>query len=186
MTRDLFGNDAAPDMIRTASFSGENDCHRNLLRRIWDDRLPMLVVCMLNPSTADHRIDDPTVLVLIHFGKLWGYGGLTIINLYNWRSPSPASMKVEPQRLGEFNGIAHACAMTYARDNGGRLLVAWGNDGDFEGEATRFADFAIRTMGLELICLGTTASGAPKHPMARGQYRIPRDQQPIIWRRGAP
>lgn len=31
-------------------------------------------------------------------------------------------------------------------------------------------------------CLGITASGAPKHPMARGRHRIPRDQSFILWR----
>ena len=35
--------------------------------------------------------------------------------------------------------------------------------------------------GLVLSCLGTTLSGAPKHPLARGQHRIPDDQEPMQW-----
>ena len=27
----------------------------------------------------------------------------------------------------------------------------------------------------------TTLSGAPKHPLARGQHRIPDDQEPMQW-----
>lgn len=34
----------------------------------------------------------------------------------------------------------------------------------------------------DLWCWGTNADGSPKHPMARGKHRIPRDQQPILWR----
>jgi hypothetical protein len=33
-----------------------------------------------------------------------------------------------------------------------------------------------------LYCLSTTASGQPKHPMARGKHRIANDAQPILWR----
>jgi len=34
----------------------------------------------------------------------------------------------------------------------------------------------------DLWCWGLTKSGAPKHPMARGNHRIPKDQKPILWR----
>lgn len=29
-------------------------------------------------------------------------------------------------------------------------------------------------------------SGAPKHPLARGKHRVPRDQTFILWRAGEP
>ena len=35
---------------------------------------------------------------------------------------------------------------------------------------------------VDLVCLGLTKDGYPKHPMARGAHRIPRDQQPILWK----
>jgi hypothetical protein len=34
----------------------------------------------------------------------------------------------------------------------------------------------------DIYCLGTTSSGAPKHPLARGRHRVPRDQQFALWR----
>jgi len=40
----------------------------------------------------------------------------------------------------------------------------------------------LEACGVPLVCLGTTQSGAPKHPMARGGHRISRDQQPIEWK----
>lgn len=134
---------------------------------------------MLNPSRGDASIDDPTILTLIWFAKLWGYGGLLIVNLYDFRASKPAEMFAAPVRLsveGEKRAIG---ALVYAQNNGGRLLAAWGNDGN---DRAHFYVEHARCRGVHLICLGTTQSGAPKHPMARGKHRIPRDQQPIIWR----
>jgi hypothetical protein len=168
-------------MRRSAVIS---DCglFRSELRRDWDDGLPLLPVCMLNPSTADHEREDPTLLALIWFAKLWGYGGLLIVNLYDFRASKPEEMFAAPVKLSLEGERRAMQALFYARDNGGRMLAAWGNAG--ADRATFYADHA-RCNGVELICLGTTQSGAPKHPMARGQHRIPRDQQPIIWRAAA-
>ena len=149
------------------------------LRRVWDDALPPLPVCMLNPSRGDHELNDPTILVLIWFAKLWGYGGLLIVNLYDFRASKPAEMFAAPVKLSLEGERCAMNAIFYARDNGGRMLAAWGNDG--QDRAGFYANQA-RCNGVTLICLGTTQSGAPKHPMARGKHRIPRDQQPIIWR----
>lgn len=168
-------------MRKSASLS-ECGTYRWLLTRRWDDTLPILVVCMLNPSTADAERDDPTVLALIHFAKLWGYGGITIVNLYAFRSPSPAVMKASSQRHSARNTKLLEHFVPAEALQAGRVLVAWGNDGDFEGWASWFANRMAEVHGLDLICLGRTSSGAPKHPMARGKHRIPRDQQPILWR----
>lgn len=167
-----------PAIVKSAVIS---DCgvYRVELRRIWDDTLPLLVVCMLNPSRADAEVDDPTVLTLIHFGKLWGYGGLLIVNLYAFRASHPKEMfAAGAAAVGPENEKYLAKAVLYARENGGKLLVAWGNDGN--DRAIWFSGWA-RAQGVELICLGITQSGAPKHPMARGIHRIPRDQRPILW-----
>jgi hypothetical protein len=170
-------------MRRSAIIS---DCgfFRHELRRVWDDRGLVLVVVMLNPSTADDQHEDPTLHVLIWFAKLWGFGGLLIVNLYDWRSPSPAAMRKEPRRRSEANEGFLESALAEAQVQRTPVLAAWGNHGDFEGEASRLADRA-RQRGVDLVCLGTTSSGAPKHPMARGRHRIPRDQNPIIWRAAA-
>jgi hypothetical protein len=156
------------------------DCYRYELRRVWDDRLPLLVVCMLNPSTADHRFNDPTVLTLIHFAKLWGYGGLIVVNLYAFRASHPKEMfAAGVAAMGPENEKHLAAAVAYAKSTTGRMLVAWGNDGN--ERARWFARWA-EAQGVGLDCLGTTQSGAPKHPMARGSHRIPRGQQPVAWK----
>ncbi len=168
-------------MVRSAVIS---DCGvwRTELRRVWNAHRPMLVVSMLNPSTADGVTDDPTIATLIHFARLWGYGGLLVVNLFSFRSPSPAVMMARDDAFGPGNAAAIAEAMAYARDHGGRLLCAWGNGGDHEDRAEWFCSRATKVYGLTLLCLGTTRGWKPKHPMARGKHRIPRDQMPIVWR----
>ena len=89
-------------MTRRAAFSGENDRYRDELRRCWDASLPMLVVCMLNPSTADHEKEGPTLLILIHFGKLWGFGGLIVVNLYSLRASQPSAMMAAVSPRGKY------------------------------------------------------------------------------------
>jgi hypothetical protein len=165
-------------MRRSAVFS-EDKLHRLALFRIWDDELPQLVVCMLNPSTADDQVEDPTLLALIHFAKFWGYGGLWIVNLYSFRTAKPAEMFANIARAIHADNEKHCAeAVFYARAHGGLMLAAWGNDGD--DKAAFFCQWA--SQHVDLVCLGTTLSGAPKHPMARGKHRIARDQQPVMWR----
>ena len=151
------------------------------LRRIWNEQLPMLVVCMLNPSTADAERDDQTILTLIHFARLWGFGGLLIVNLCAFRSSHPTDLLTAADRFGPNNENHLRLAMSYAAERGGRLLVGWGNDGERFANVRWFMERA-QQRGIELVCLGTTDSGAPKHPMARGLHRIPRDQQPMAWK----
>lgn len=155
--------------------------YRYCLTRSWDMQRPILVVTMLNPSTADANKDDPTLKRLIHFASSWGYGALHIINLYAWRSPSPNDMFAAPNRIGPRNEFYWDEACTIAKKNGGQLLVAWGNDGNYEGQAKKFANIATGKYQLDLICMGQTLSGSPKHPMARGRGRVSNDQKPIPW-----
>lgn len=168
-----------PDQM-SAVLCGPGDMYRVELRRVWNAALPLLPVGMLNPSTADHRVNDPTVLTLIHFGKLWGYGGLLIVNQKSFRASSPKDMQAAVDPIGPDNDRYVVAAMEYASAHGGKFLAAWGNDG-FDRQAW-FVKLAERH-GVELMCLGTTLSGAPKHPLARGVHRIARDQQPVTWRR---
>ena len=167
---------------RSAVLGGPDNCFRYELRRVWDAARRLLVVCMLNPSTADHEKDDPTILALMHFARLWGYGGLLIVNLFALRSPSPKALLQREDRIGPKNSAFINAAQAYASVNGGRLLAAWGNGGSLDDRADWFCSRAYHAHRLELVCLGTTRQWAPKHPMARGKHRIPRDQRPIVWR----
>jgi len=154
-----------------------DQAYRYWLWRIWDRSLPLLVVCMFNPSTADHRKDDQTIGRCCHFAKAWGYGGILVINLWALRSSEPSMVRsVDPEDAwGDAQPQAWANAIEIARRQETPILAAWGNLG-LEDDFNPFLDAAD---GVPLICLGTTESGMPKHPMARGKHRVPDRQQPI-------
>jgi hypothetical protein len=139
---------------------------------------------MLNPSDADHRIDDPTIRRVIHFTRSWGYTGLTVVNLYPYRSPNPkrceawatdpklaTAVKVALTR--NVSIISHHCKLATM------IVAAWGNN----PWDVVWLESIVDSIGQEIYCLGTTAGGAPKHPMARGKHRIADDQQPVLWRK---
>lgn len=153
------------------------------LERLWDVDLPVLVICMLNPSRADAKVNDPTVAALTHFATSWGYGGFRIVNLYAFRAPKPKTMWMAPEamRVGPENGAHLQSAIEYARAHGAKLLVAWGCGGEIGERDLWFINRAI-SQGVSLICLGQTKGGHPKHPAARGKQRIPRDLQPQPYR----
>ncbi|MBB3297839.1 MULTISPECIES: DUF1643 domain-containing protein [unclassified Rhizobium] len=175
MTLDLFKSEMQ-------MFAAISDCtlYRDELRRVWDSTKPFLVVCMLNPSDADHLRNDPTVRVLIWFAKLWGYGGLIIVNLHAFRSPSPKEMMRAKDSIGPRCNEFIDGAFIIARYQNTPVLAAWGNGGDYLGRDKWFMHRARQQL-VDLVCLGLTKDGFPKHPMARGVHRIARDQQPIIF-----
>jgi hypothetical protein len=161
-----------------------SDCenYRFFLERSWDDGLLKLPVCMLNPSTGDAEADDQTIRRLINFAKRWGYGGLAIVNLYPLRSPKPAVMWASDERSHAGNDEWLDAIIVKAENNGNKLLIAWGNDGNWEGKAGQFIErVRERSKTVELVTLGKTARGYPRHPMALGRGRVPDDQEMVVW-----
>jgi hypothetical protein len=151
---------------------------RNSLTRTWDEALPVLPVVMVNPSKADHQVNDPTVLRLVAFARRWGYGGILIENLNEYRSSHPFELETAADPVGPETD-RHLRALV---ERGGEILVAWGNNGTFRDRDKSFLQMA-RAAGTRLICLGTTGAGHPKHPLARGKYRVPEDFVPVPFHR---
>jgi hypothetical protein len=174
-----------PQIKRTARIS-ECGRYRFKLARIWQADQPLLVTCMLNPSTADAEKDDPTIRTLMQFSKAWGYGGLLVVNLFALRTPSPQELLATPfdERKGmKSENATHVSeALAYARHTSGKALAAWGNVHPHLISDTNYAIHLAHQHYVHLICLGITANGFPKHPMARGTHRIHADQQPIPFR----
>lgn len=161
-----------------------SDCekYRFFLERSWDDDLPKLPVCMLNPSTGDAEQDDQTIRRLTNFAKRWGYGGLAIVNLYPLRSPKPAVMWASEDRSHDKNDEWLDAIIVIAENNGGKLLIAWGDDGNYEDKADQFIKrVSERSKTIKLVTLGKTARGHPRHPMALGRGRVPDDQEMVVW-----
>jgi hypothetical protein len=121
--------------------------------------LPAVCFVMLNPSTADAFQDDPTIRRCIGFARAWGYGGLHVVNLYSFRTPSPAYLKKAPRPNGPDND-AHLHQAAAAAT---RVVAAWGNHGDRMRVADVLAQ--LRAATGQVMCLGMTRTGAPRHPL---------------------
>lgn len=163
--------------------------YRYSLRRAWEcDGDGQVVWIMLNPSTADECIDDPTIRRCVAFTKAWGRTGMFVVNLFARRASKPTVCfdgRIDPVGPVADTAIESACSPD-------RLVIAaWG--AGVPGPDTRPSvsgrPAAVRKMladrGILLHHLGLTAGGHPKHPLARGAHRIPDDQQPIPWPFGA-
>lgn len=116
-------------MKKHAVISSDGKYRYQLLRK-WDDRLPLILFIMLNPSTADADIDDPTIRRCIEFAKSWGFGGLMVGNLYAYRATDPKQLKNSPEIsdtavwLREINE-KHIRIMEQKCD---MVIFAWGTD----------------------------------------------------------
>lgn len=172
------------EVTKSASLS-RCKTYRWTLSRVWGGG-PRPCWVMLNPSTADHLVDDRTILRVIHFTRSWGHSGFTVVNLYPYRSPKPSACRKWAEWGDGAREVNRRNAEVVARHARGAAMVvaAWGNNAWDLAWIERVV--AAITGGEEpwhdICCLGTTGGGAPKHPMARGKHRVPDDQRPVLWR----
>jgi len=156
----------------------EDEQYRYLLERTWDESLPLLVWIMLNPSTADHTVDDPTILACMDFARRCGYGGIVVVNLFAYRSPHPKVMQAAEDPIGPENDSWLALVVENAQASKGAVVAAWGTGGSYRERDYQVAAL-VEARGLSLLCFGKTKDGHPKHPLARGLHRIPRETKPF-------
>lgn len=118
---------------------------------------------MLNPSTADAEIDDPTIRRCAGFAKAWGLAGIVVVNLYALRATDPRRLwKVGPsEAVGPQNDehLRAAAQVAYAHES--PLVAAWGSN----AKPGRVAWVCEMPHMDRLTALGTTKGGAPRHPL---------------------
>ena len=143
-----------------------SDCgqYRYTLTREWDEGRPALTFIMLNPSTADATLDDPTIRRCIGFARDRGFGGLRVLNLFAFRATDPAHMKAAQDPVGPDNDIHLIAALTAAAAANAPVIAAWGTHGAHNGRAAEVRELALQ-YGVELMCLGATRDGHPRHPL---------------------
>lgn len=142
---------------------------RYWLQRRWHDQKPVCAFVMLNPSTASAEKDDPTIRACMKWAQVLGCGSLEVVNLFAFRSPHPRDLEKlrDEDAIGRHNDehIVATCARASV------VIVAWGAHPlayDRGANVKRM----LEDRGHELMCLGLSADGAPKHPLARGKHRV--------------
>src|ERR1051326_7832253 len=115
---------------------------------------------MLNPSTADADADDPTLRRITAFSRSWGFGALTVVNLYAYRATDPAELWKAAQPVGpdiHRHILAEVSCVDVdaargARARPERMAVGPGLIGKAPGAG-------------RIHALATTRTGQPRHPL---------------------
>ena len=143
--------------------------YRWWLRRQWHSGRPTLVFVGLNPSRADGRRDDPTLRRLLGFADRWGFGALEVVNLFARISASPALLRRALDPVGEANDRWLRRALGA---QGGAapaaIWLGWGNQGGWRDrhlEVWQLLHDCGPGREHQLLALGLTAAGQPRHPL---------------------
>ncbi|MCW9028359.1 MAG: DUF1643 domain-containing protein [Kangiella sp.] len=153
--------------------------YRYLLKResnsFYVDKTTSLFV-MLNPSTADENINDPTIRRCIGFAETWGCAGLIVANLYAYRSTDPKKLNQVSDPIGPENN-AHLEKLAKEYDD---VVFAWGNNAN-TARAKQVIEI-FQKHGSRAWCLGVTKAGHPKHPLyiRASQPLMPFDPSKLI------
>ena len=150
-----------------ADIRGRRKQYRYALWRIWDRGLPTVTFIGLNPSTADAKLDDPTLVRCMGFARDWGYGGVYTANLFAFRATDPRDMKAARSPIGPDNDRV----IRELADKSDKVIAAWGNDGAWMGRAD-----SVREAVPSLYYLKMNRSGQPAHPLY-----LPKHLEPIPW-----
>lgn len=145
--------------------------YRYRLSRWWSDGMRMPFV-MLNPSTADGLVDDPTIRRCVGFAKAAGMAGIEVVNLFPWRATDPRAL-VAARAAGE--DVAHrverdAHILAVLESDAAFPIAAWG--------AHPLAALEVQSvLGLSDLwfVLGLTKDGHPRHPLY-----LPRAAEPVL------
>jgi hypothetical protein len=137
--------------------------YRYRLWRLWDDLLPIMVWVMLNPSTADADVDDPTIRKCVGFAKANGYGGIIVVNLFAWRATDPKELPRVADPVGPENDehILWACRAPLLAT----IVAGWGCDKFSLSRATRVKTLIYGAAGRQLQCFRKSVGGRPYHPL---------------------
>lgn len=117
---------------------------------------------MLNPSTADASVDDPTVRRVINFAQRWNHTGLTVVNMYALRSTDPKALK--RVSLQEAVGPENDRHIREAVLASARVIVAWGASGPYP-ERIRAVLRLLGATSVPVEALALTMDGHPQHPL---------------------
>lgn len=147
--------------MRKHATISEDGVYRYGLSRIWDDR-PPLVFVMLNPSTADADIDDPTIRRCIGFAQALGCGGIIVVNLYALRSTDPSALLTHADPVGPQNDLAITNTLKYCGP--AYVICAWGAHKTV-AKRERHVMQLIESCGFKPHALRITKDGHPSHPL---------------------
>lgn len=115
---------------------------------------------MLNPSTADDKIDDPTIKKCIFYAKKLGYGSMFVVNLFAFRATDSSVLKKAGEPVGKIND---KIILQFA-EKVDSIIAGWGNDGKHLNRSEEIIKI-LKSKGYKLLCFKLNKSKEPCHPL---------------------
>ena len=148
-------------LSRTGATLSPCGTYRYTLWRTWAQSVSRLIAyVMLNPSTADETVDDPTIRKCIGFAKQLEFDGLWVFNLFAYRCTSPSAL---PKDAGTAIGPDNDRWLRSIDTRFGMVVAAWGAKGG-RWNRDRSALEMLR-QSHDVYCLRKTKEGHPEHPL---------------------
>ena len=127
-----------------------------------------ILFIMLNPSTADDKVEDPTIRRCIGFALQTGHAEMGVVNLNPRRATDPTKLKPTEQQDRMYNLHVVASAMNWAST----IVLAWGSLDNLRRPAWHMAhaEASLTTeaawgSGKGPWCLGQCKNHQPRHPL---------------------
>lgn len=132
--------------------------YRYTLWRVFTTDKPKRIMALigLNPSTATEFDDDPTVLRCWKRAQRMGFDAFVMLNAFAWRDTAPENMIAAIEPIGQDNDNWLVRCTSIAEVT----IAAWGVHGAHLGRGE-----AIKQFIPNLMCLGVTKGGHPRHPL---------------------
>lgn len=144
--------------------------YRYALLRKWDGGAPRVLFIGLNPSTADHSTDDATSRVCRNYAQRWGFGSMSMANLFCYRSTDPAGLSLAQDPVGPDADIWIKRLLKDAD----QVICCWTSLG------RRFnRDAAVLSLIKDPFCLIQLSDGSPGHPLYKSRNLIPVPFDPL-------
>jgi hypothetical protein len=165
----------SPDVKSSAVvWGGPDKCYRYQLRRTWDETKPHAMFIMMNPSTADSKVDDPSVAKCGRFARTWGYGGIYVGNTFAYRATDKKHLRVIADPIGPENNkylieMAKKAAI---------VVFAYGKPQHkaLRARGKELARLLIEKAHVKPHILSRGKDGTPKHPLY-----LKKTSEPVEW-----
>lgn len=161
----------AGDVVSQAHFSDDRR-YRFTLCRTWDETRPAALFVMMNPSTADIDVDDPTVAKCGRFARAWGFGRLYVGNVCAYR----ATDKLALVGIDDPVGAGNIPAIIEMAQQAKVTVVAHGRLPKGLQIHAEAVCTALRAAGVRLQVLRLSKYGTPVHPLY-----LPETLRPVAW-----
>ncbi len=145
---------------------------RYWLRRDWDLNLPAISFLMLNPSTADEMVNDPTIERCQRRAITMGYGSMIIVNLFPFRMTDSKLLNTVDNLLGD--ATQADSAILRAVDLSEFTVCGWGKHPLAAPRAQHMmALLKQKNLHNKVMCLQLNADNSPQHPLYIGYAKQP-------------